>query len=55
MDSYTLTAAQITALNNALLEIPGKYGFPVIQLVNRFLAEQSKPQVVETEREAVNE
>lgn len=53
--SYTFSSEQITALNNALLEIPGKYGFPIIQMLNRMLAEQVKLQVVEPPKEAVGE
>jgi hypothetical protein len=44
---FTFTDQQLAALNNALLEIPGKYGFPIIQLVNRIIAEQTKPAIVE--------
>lgn len=53
--NYTFTTEQINALNNALLEIPGKFGFPIIQLMNRMLAEQTKPAIVEAPKEAVNE
>jgi hypothetical protein len=45
--TYTFTDQQLASLNNALLEIPGKYGFPIIQLVNRIIAEQTKPAIVE--------
>jgi hypothetical protein len=54
--SYTFTTEQIQTLNAALLEIPGKFGFPIIQLMNRMLAEQTKPAIVEAPKaEAVNE
>lgn len=53
---YTLSNDQISTINNALLEMPGKYGLPVIQLISRMLAEQTKPAIVETPKvEAVNE
>jgi hypothetical protein len=52
---YTFTQNHLAALNNALLEIPGKYGFPIIQLVNRIIAEQTKPAIVEPPKVAAAE
>jgi hypothetical protein len=37
-----LTQDQVVQLNNQLLEIPGKYGLPIIQLLQKFFVDNNK-------------
>lgn len=39
----TLTQEQIKQLETAILEIPTKYGIPLIQLISGFIQQNSKP------------
>lgn len=42
MNSVTLTQEQIKQLEAAILELPGKYSIPLIQLISGFI-QQNKP------------
>lgn len=42
MQSLTLTQEQIKRLEAAILETPGKYAIPLIQLINGFAQENTK-------------
>lgn len=42
-----LTQEQLSKLEAALLEIPGKYSIPILQMVNGFIQENNKPQEAE--------
>jgi len=42
MKTMTLSADQVSKLETALLEIPGKFGLPLIQLLQLFVQENSK-------------
>jgi len=49
MNTLTLDAEQIKKLEAALLEMPGKFGLPIIQLLQLFAQENSRaPDVVES-------
>lgn len=45
--TLALSADQISKLESALLELPGKFGLPIIQLLQLFVQENSKAPVVE--------
>lgn len=46
-----LTQEQVKRLEAAILELPGKFGFPLIQLINGFTEENKPvpPSIIEAE------
>lgn len=51
MNSVTLTEDQIKKLEAAILELPGKFSIPLLQLINGFIQENSKPAPVEEDKQ----
>lgn len=47
MNDVKFTADQIKKLEEALLEIPAKFCIPLLQLINGFIQENSRPIEVE--------
>jgi hypothetical protein len=47
METLTLNAGQIKQLEIALLEIPGKFSIPILQLLTSFAQENNKHNVSE--------
>lgn len=43
METLTLNADQIKRLETSILELPGKYSIPLLQLINGFAQENVPP------------
>lgn len=49
--NVTLTQEQISKIEAAILEIPGKYSIPLIQLISGFIQENAKPPEIQEAEE----